>query len=133
MCRLIGAPIAAVPDVRDPCAHHRPLALAQVPTVKIETEDKGKDAVVVAVVGPERRLYTGLLTGEVAIAAVEDAPVMVQPDRLTQAVGLDVGRKLGKLGIAHQRENVGDGMECAVHVVISPQPLQLRVACCGMV
>jgi hypothetical protein len=45
------------------------------------------------------------------VAAVDDAAVGVQPDRLPQAVGRDVGFERFEFLISHQGEQVGNWMK----------------------
>src|SRR5579884_887249 len=96
-------------DVGDLRGDHRPLARVQVPSVEILANNERENRAVPVPFSVDR-INAGFDTGPVSVAAVDDLP-LVPPDRLAQAVPLDVVNEGVKLVPPHQWEQVCGGME----------------------
>ena len=87
---------------------HGPLALAEMPAVKVQTDDKGGR--IAAVVDPVGRQHGGEPAGEVTVAPVENATLAVEPDGLSEAMAANVVDEAVEVGAGHHRKGLGDGM-----------------------
>ena len=97
-----------LPDIHQSRRHHGPLALAQMPAVKVQADDEGGR--IVALVDPVGRRHGGEPAGTVAVAAVENTALRIEPDGLPEAMAADIIHKAVEVGTGHHRESLGDGM-----------------------
>ena len=102
--RSVRSPWRWSPIARD----HGPLALAEMPAVKVQTDDKGGR--IAAVVDPVGRQHGGEPAGEVTVAPVENATLAVEPDGLSEAMAANVVDEAVEVGAGHHRKGLGDGM-----------------------
>ncbi len=65
--------------------------------------------------GLKLRRNTCLYAGAVAVAPVDNAAVLVQPDGFAQAMIANIRNEVIELGALHEREEVGDGMKVPLH------------------
>jgi hypothetical protein len=93
-------------DVRQLGRDHRPLARIEMPAAQVLRDDEAEDGRIIAGESALDAWGTCLQTGAHAVTPVEDATLVIYPDRLTQALRSDVGNERGEVVALHQREQV---------------------------